>query len=45
MDLSAGATLQVSNTVKVYGEVGYSRNLDSNQLNGREGTVGVKIDF
>ncbi|WP_330565871.1 autotransporter outer membrane beta-barrel domain-containing protein [Pseudomonas yamanorum] len=45
MDLSAGAMLQVSNTVKVYGEVGYSRNLDSNQLNGREGTIGVKVDF
>ncbi|WP_294736991.1 autotransporter outer membrane beta-barrel domain-containing protein [uncultured Pseudomonas sp.] len=45
MDLSAGATLQVSNTVKVYGEVGYNRNLDSNPLNGREGTIGLKVDF
>lgn len=45
MDVSAGATLQVSNTVRVYGEVGYNQNLDSNQLNGREGTIGLKVDF
>jgi outer membrane autotransporter protein len=45
MDLSAGATLQVSSSVTVYGEVGYNRNLDSLSLNGREGTIGLKVDF
>jgi len=45
MDLSAGATMRVSSTVSVYGELGYESNLDSNQLNGRKGTVGVKVDF
>ncbi|WP_339531175.1 autotransporter outer membrane beta-barrel domain-containing protein [Pseudomonas mucidolens] len=45
LDLSLGATLQVSQVVSVYGEVGYNRNLDSNQLNGREGTLGVRIEF
>jgi len=45
MDLSAGATMRVSSTVSVYGELGYESNLDSNQLNGRKGTIGVKVDF
>ncbi|MDY7532957.1 autotransporter outer membrane beta-barrel domain-containing protein [Pseudomonas sp. Bout1] len=45
LDLSTGAALQVSTAVKVYGELGYSRNLANNPLNGREGTIGVKVDF
>jgi len=45
LDVSAGATVQVSSTVSVYGEVGYQSNLDGNQLNGRKGTLGVKVDF
>lgn len=45
LDLSAGATLQVSNSVSVYGEVGYARNLDSNALDGRKGTLGLRMEF
>ncbi|NWC92719.1 MULTISPECIES: autotransporter outer membrane beta-barrel domain-containing protein [unclassified Pseudomonas] len=45
MEVSAGATLQVSKAVKVYGEVGYNWSMDGNPLNSREGTLGVKIDF
>lgn len=45
LDISTGTTLQVSSTVSVYGEVGYNSNLDSNQLNGRKGTIGIRIEF
>ena len=45
LDLKLGATLKVAQGVSVYGEVGYNRNLDSNALNGREGTVGLRMAF
>jgi outer membrane autotransporter protein len=43
--LSAGATMQVSASTSLYGELGYDRNLDSNALNGRTGTIGIRLDF
>ncbi|MGL5995835.1 MAG: autotransporter outer membrane beta-barrel domain-containing protein [Pseudomonas proteolytica] len=45
LDLSAGATLQISSRVSLYGDLGYERNLDSNALDGRKGTVGVSVEF
>lgn len=45
LDLSLGATLKVAQGVSLYGQVGYNRNLDSNALNGREGTVGLRVEF
>lgn len=45
LDLSGGATLQVSSSVSVYGEVGYARNLDSNALDGRKGSLGLRMEF
>ncbi|NVZ50677.1 autotransporter outer membrane beta-barrel domain-containing protein [Pseudomonas sp. B6002] len=45
LDLKLGATLNVAEGVSLYGEVGYNRNLDSNALNGREGTVGLRMAF
>lgn len=45
LEASLGATLQVAPDVSLYGEVGYSRNLDSNTHNGREGTVGLRVAF
>ena len=45
LDLSVGATLKVATAISLYGEVGYNRNLDSNTFNGRQGTVGLKMDF
>ncbi|MFQ6346415.1 autotransporter outer membrane beta-barrel domain-containing protein [Pseudomonas sp. R11F] len=45
MELKVGATLKVAQDVSVYGELGYTRNLDSNAVNGRSGTVGVQVDF
>lgn len=45
LDASVGATLQVSSSVSLYGEVGYDANLDANAFNGRKGTFGVRVDF
>ena len=45
LDLSAGATLKVATGISLYGEVGYNRNLDSNTFNGRQGTVGLRMEF
>ncbi|AIG01332.1 autotransporter beta-domain [Pseudomonas fluorescens] len=45
LDVSAGAMVQVSDSISLYGELGYGRNLDSNALNGRSGTVGVRMEF
>lgn len=45
LEVSAGATLQVSSTVSLYGEVGYNGNLDANQFNGRKGTLGLRVEF
>jgi outer membrane autotransporter protein len=45
MDLSMGMTLQVSNALSLYGEAGYETQLDSNALNGRTATFGVRLDF
>lgn len=45
MGVSVGATLKVAEGVNLYSEVGYDRNLDSNTLNGRKGTVGLRVEF
>ncbi|PRA27854.1 autotransporter family protein [Pseudomonas poae] len=45
LDVNLGATLQIAKGVGVYAEVGYNRNLDSNAFNGREGTVGLRMEF
>lgn len=45
LGLSAGATLKVATGVSVYSEVGSSRNLDSNTFNGRQGTLGLRMEF
>ncbi|KAF1011327.1 MAG: Adhesin BmaC autotransporter [Pseudomonas fluorescens] len=45
LDLNLGATLTVASGVSVYGQVGYNRNLDSQSLDGRAGSIGVRIEF
>ncbi|WP_256822100.1 MULTISPECIES: autotransporter outer membrane beta-barrel domain-containing protein [unclassified Pseudomonas] len=45
LGLSLGATLEVAKGVSLYSEVGYNRNLDSQMLNGRQGTVGLRMEF
>jgi len=45
LGLSAGAALKVAMGVSLYSEVGYSRNLDSNTFNGRQGTLGLRMEF
>ena len=45
LDLTAGATLKVATGISLYGELGYNRNLDSNTFNGRQGTVGLRMEF
>ncbi|MGY2397872.1 autotransporter family protein [Pseudomonas sp. SDO5271_S396] len=45
LELGTGARVQVAEGVSLYGEVGYQRNLDSNRSSGREGTLGVRIEF
>jgi len=45
LDLNIGATLKVAKDISLYGEVGYNRNLDSNTFNGRQGTVGLRMEF
>ncbi|MBF6031463.1 autotransporter outer membrane beta-barrel domain-containing protein [Pseudomonas sp. P115] len=43
--VSLGADLELSQGISVYGEVGTSRNLDSNTFNGRQGTLGLRMTF
>ncbi|PIB62476.1 autotransporter outer membrane beta-barrel domain-containing protein [Pseudomonas sp. 2995-3] len=45
LDLNVGATLTVAQGISLYGQLGYNRNLDSNALNGRQGTLGLRMDF
>lgn len=45
LDVNVGATLKVATGISVYGEMGYNRNLDSNTFNGRQGTVGLRMEF
>lgn len=45
MGVSLGANLKVASGISLYGEVGYNRNLDSNTFNGRQGTVGLRMEF
>ncbi|WP_443694525.1 autotransporter family protein [Pseudomonas sp.] len=45
LGLSLGATLEVAKSVSLYSEVGYNRNLDSQRLNSRQGTVGLRMEF
>ncbi|PIB42459.1 transporter [Pseudomonas sp. 2822-15] len=45
LDLNLGATLTVAQGISLYGQLGYNRNLDSNALNGRQGTLGLRMDF
>ncbi|WP_447892715.1 autotransporter family protein [Pseudomonas marginalis] len=45
LDLSVGAMLKVATGISLYGELGYNRNLDSNTFNGRQGTVGLRMEF
>ncbi|MGH8413081.1 MAG: autotransporter domain-containing protein, partial [Pseudomonas sp.] len=45
LNLSMGMTLQVSDALSLYGEAGYDTQLDSNELNGRKTTIGLRLDF
>ncbi|MGY2343411.1 autotransporter outer membrane beta-barrel domain-containing protein [Pseudomonas sp. SDO5532_S415] len=45
LDLSMGMTAQVSKALSLYGEAGYDTQLDSNALNGRRMTLGLRLDF
>ncbi len=45
LNVSLGASLKVAPGVSLYTEVGYNRNLDTNTLNGRQGTVGLRMEF
>lgn len=45
LDLNLGATLTIAQGISLYSQLGYSRNLDSNALNGRQGTLGLRMDF
>lgn len=45
MGVSVGASLKVAEGISLYSEVGYNRNLDSNTFNGRQGTLGVRMEF
>ncbi|MDZ5435907.1 autotransporter outer membrane beta-barrel domain-containing protein [Pseudomonas fluorescens] len=45
LDLSMGMTVQVSKALSLYGEAGYDTQLDSNALNGRRATFGLRLDF
>ena len=45
LGLSLGATLQVAKDLSLYGEAGYSHNLDSKAFYGRQGTVGLRMEF
>lgn len=45
LGVSLGANLTVAPGVSLYSEVGFKRNLDSNALNGRQGTLGLRMAF
>ncbi|RUP88770.1 autotransporter outer membrane beta-barrel domain-containing protein, partial [Corynebacterium propinquum] len=45
MELKVGATLKVAQDVSVYGELGYTSNLDGDAVKGRSGTLGMRFDF
>ncbi|WP_137805509.1 autotransporter outer membrane beta-barrel domain-containing protein [Pseudomonas sp. G(2018)] len=45
LDLSMGMTVQVSKALSLYGEAGYDTQLDSNALDGRRATFGLRLDF
>lgn len=45
INASLGADLRLAANLKVFGEVGFNRNLDSNTFNGRQATLGVSLDF
>ena len=45
MGVNLGANLTVAPGISVYSEVGFNRNLDSNAMNGRQGTVGLRMSF
>lgn len=45
MGVSLGANLTVAPGISLYSEVGFNRNLDSNAFNGRQGTLGLRMDF
>jgi outer membrane autotransporter protein len=45
LGLSVGASLRVAKGISLYSEVGYNRNLDSNAFNGRQGTLGLRMEF
>ncbi|MDN6866340.1 MULTISPECIES: autotransporter outer membrane beta-barrel domain-containing protein [Pseudomonas] len=45
LGLSVGASLEVAKGISLYSEVGYNRNLDSNTFNGRQGTLGLRMEF
>ncbi|MFO2464243.1 autotransporter outer membrane beta-barrel domain-containing protein [Pseudomonas sp. 15FMM2] len=45
LGLKVGASWQVSKVFSVYGEAGYNSNLDSNALDAREFTLGVRGEF
>lgn len=45
MGASVGADLELAPGISLYTEVGYSRNLDSNTFNGRQGTLGLRMAF
>ncbi|AZE55550.1 Outer membrane autotransporter barrel [Pseudomonas synxantha] len=45
VDVRLGASLKMAQGVILYGEVGTEKNLDSNMLRGRQGTLGLRIEF
>ncbi|MGF6094767.1 autotransporter outer membrane beta-barrel domain-containing protein [Pseudomonas sp. 18175] len=45
MNVSLGATVKLARDFSLYGEMGYNHNLDSNTYNGRQATVGLRMDF
>ncbi|MGY2141806.1 autotransporter family protein [Pseudomonas azotoformans] len=45
LDLSLGATAAIAPGVDLYAEVSHSQNLDSLDLSGTRGTLGLRVDF
>ena len=44
-DIDAGIAAKLTSDISVYGNVGYSFNLDSNDLSGTTGTVGLRMSW
>ncbi len=44
-EVNLGATLQIAPGVSAYTEISYNRNLDSQVNSGREGTLGVRMEY